>query len=203
MFQDKVILASQSPRRWQILRQRFNNIKKLSLVGDEPRWVKKQKPFEYLNLCLDFKSKLALSAIAAETPKDSLPIKPTWLVVADTIVVLGREVLGKPINKKDAREILFKLSNKTHLVFTGIWTKNLQTGEIFSGRCESKVQFRKLSPVEIKNYVLSGSPMDKAGAYGFQDEALKFISSVQGSYLNIVGFPLDFFLNLIGKSSGI
>lgn len=113
------------------------------------------------------------------------------IIGADTIVVLGNKILGKPSSKNEAKQTLKLLSGKTHKVYTGLaifssYLKKMHTS------CEvTKVKFRKLLNKEIEFYVNSGAPMDKAGAYGIQDDfGSTFIQKIEGDYFNIVGLPL-------------
>ena len=111
------------------------------------------------------------------------------IVSADTIVVLDKKIINKPKNKRDAYYILKKLSNKTHEVITAftIMKGDLDVTDIVI----SKVVFNKLSDELINDYIASGSPLDKAGAYGIQDnEKFPIVKSYEGSYDNIVGFPV-------------
>ena len=111
------------------------------------------------------------------------------IVSADTIVVLDNEIINKPKNKRDAYDILKKLSNKTHEVITAftIMKGDLDVTDIVI----SKVVFNELSDELINDYIASGSPLDKAGAYGIQDnEKFPIVKSYEGSYDNIVGFPV-------------
>jgi septum formation protein len=118
-------------------------------------------------------------------------IKNGILITADTIVVLGKEIIGKPKNEKDAFKILSKLSGKTHIVFTGFAIKNLSNNRIIVGYEKTYVTFRKLTLKEISEYIKTGSPMDKAGAYGIQDDfGAVFVKRIDGCYYNVVGLPL-------------
>lgn len=106
---------------------------------------------------------------------------------ADTVVCFGGEILGKPRDEEDARRMLRLLSGKTHSVFTGVC---LVGRDLFRREAvETKVSFLPLSERFIEEYVKSGSPMDKAGAYGIQDGALA--SRVEGSYTNVIGLPME------------
>jgi len=116
------------------------------------------------------------------------------VVGADTIVVVGREVLGKPETKREARAMLRKLSGRTHIVYTAIVLVDVETKKKTSEVARTKVQFRKLTTEEIALYAASGSPMDKAGAYGIQDDyGAVFVEKVDGCFYNVVGFPLSRF----------
>ncbi|MBF0312658.1 MAG: septum formation protein Maf [Oligoflexia bacterium] len=120
------------------------------------------------------------------------------VVGSDTIVVVDGEILGRPQDELHAREMLRKLSNKTHLVLTGVYIglcdrkSKLYREEVFYE--ETKVTFDEISDDLLDVYVKTADPLDKAGAYGIQGPALTFISRVEGSYSNVVGFPLSHFV---------
>ena len=117
---------------------------------------------------------------------------PGYLVLsADTIVVYERRVLGKPENSAQAAEFLRLLSGKTHRVITGIYLHETGTTNFSTAIDSTLIEFRTLSESEIQDYVASGEPMDKAGAYGIQGEARKFVSRIEGSWSNVVGLPLE------------
>ena len=130
--------------------------------------------------------RLALEkALAAEKK-----IKNGIIITADTIVVVDNDIIGKPKNKKDAQEILLKLSNRSHYVYTGFTLLNKNTKKQITEYSRTKVTFRKLDVKEIKDYIRTGSPMDKAGAYGIQDDyGAVFVKSISGCYYNVLGFP--------------
>lgn len=112
------------------------------------------------------------------------------IVAADTIVCLGKNVLGKPKNRQNARKMLAALSGKRHSVITGFAVMDGLRGKIISGSVETKVYFRKLSSQEINKYISTGEPLDKAGAYAIQGRGAKFVDRIEGDYYNVVGFPL-------------
>ena len=113
------------------------------------------------------------------------------VVGADTIVVLGRSILGKPKNRKEAARMLGRLSGRSHVVYTGFALVDASTGIALSDVVRTRVRFRKLGDREIADYVRSGSPLDKAGAYGIQDDfGAVFVESIEGCFYNVVGFPL-------------
>ncbi len=111
---------------------------------------------------------------------------------SDTIVVLEGELLGKPLNESDAFGMLKALSGRSHEVVTGISMCREKHAEIeiLNKVVSTKVQFAQLSEKQIRAYIQTGEPMDKAGAYGIQGKAAVFIESIQGSYSNVVGLPL-------------
>ncbi len=114
------------------------------------------------------------------------------LITADTIVVLDHKIIGKPKNKKDAVRILSELSGRKHFVYTGFAIKNCITNKEIISYEKTAVTFRELSKSEIREYVDSGSPMDKAGAYGIQDDfGAVFVERIIGCYYNVVGLPLQ------------
>lgn len=114
------------------------------------------------------------------------------IITADTIVVLKKHVLGKPKNKKDAFRILKLLSGKTHIVYTGYTIKNTSTGKTIFGYEKTDVTFNKLEDKLILDYIAGGSPMDKAGAYGIQDDfGAVFVKKINGCYYNVIGLPIS------------
>ncbi|MBC2721340.1 nucleoside triphosphate pyrophosphatase [Desulfosporosinus sp.] len=110
---------------------------------------------------------------------------------ADTMVVLDACILGKPASAAEAEEILQRLSGRTHSVLTGVAMIS-GSGKHVADVVETIVHFRPLTEDEIKAYVASGEPMDKAGAYGIQGEAKKFVTSIEGSLTNVVGLPMEY-----------
>ena len=110
---------------------------------------------------------------------------------ADTIVVIDGEMLGKPVDEADAARMLALLSGRTHTVCTGFALLECPSGRLVSGVESTRVTFRMLPVEEIEEYVRGGSPMDKAGAYGIQDDyGAVFVTRIEGCYYNVVGLPL-------------
>lgn len=121
-------------------------------------------------------------------------IQNGYIVGADTIVVLNGEILGKPVDDYDAFRILKKLSNREHKVYTGFTIIDKPSGKKISDYELTYVKFRELTDEEIKEYIASQSPMDKAGAYGIQDDyGSLFVEKINGCFYNVVGFPLTKF----------
>lgn len=112
---------------------------------------------------------------------------------ADTIVVLAGRILGKPNNEAQAKEMLAMLSGRTHEVFTGFAILKLPEQTWLTDVERTAVTFRTLSEQEIEDYIRTGHPMDKAGAYGIQDESAVFVEKIEGCFYNVVGFPLSRF----------
>jgi septum formation protein len=175
----KIYLASKSPRRRKLLKQLGINFKSFSVDLDEVI-LDGEHPIQTVKRLAVHKSDAAVAKV-----------KNGIVITADTIVVLNDEVIGKPKNKKDAIEILSRLSGRTHTVYTGFAVKNLDNKKSVTGYEKTEVTFRKLSLQEIKDYVKTGSPMDKAGAYGIQDDfGAVFVKRIDGCYYNVVGLPL-------------
>ena len=173
----RYILASKSPRRKDLMK--FISSDFLIAVEDiDEESSYKLPPIE---ACKD---------IALRKGKEVYKSYPNDLVIsADTIVVLDNEIIGKPKDMEDAYKILKKLSNKTHYVYTAFAIHYLD--KLIVDVVETKVIFNKLNDPLIISYINSGSPMDKAGAYGVQDnDKYQIIKNIIGSYDNVVGFPV-------------
>ncbi len=176
----KIFLASKSPRRRKLLKQLGLTFESFAVDLHE-EILNGEHPIQTVRRLALHKSKVAVEKV-----------KSGIVITADTIVVLNKEVIGKPKSKIDAFEILSKLSGKTHSVYTGFVIHNLVNDKKIVGHEETKVTFRKLSKVEIKDYISTGSPMDKAGAYGIQDDfGAVFVKRIEGCYYNVVGLPLS------------
>ena len=117
------------------------------------------------------------------------------VISADTIVVSDGEIMGKPKDKADAKRMLKKLSAKTHEVYTGICVTDSKTGKSVADFAVTKVEFFELDDELIDNYIETGEPMDKAGAYGIQEKGSLFVKGIQGDFFNVVGLPVA----LLGK----
>ena len=110
------------------------------------------------------------------------------IIAADTIVYLDGAILGKPRDHDDAARMLTALSGREHIVYTGVAV--LRGGELRQAAERTAVRFRTLTPEEIERYIATGEPMDKAGAYGIQDQAAVFVQRLEGDYYNVMGLPL-------------
>lgn len=175
-----IYLASKSPRRRKLLNLLGLNFTAISVDLHE-EVLDGEHPIQTVK-------RLALHKMDEAVKK----VKNGIVITADTIVVLDKEIIGKPKNKKDAEKILKKLSGKTHTVYTGFAIYNSQKDNLLIEYEKTMVTFRKLTTKEIKDYILSGSPMDKAGAYGIQDDfGAVFVRKINGCYYNVVGLPLS------------
>jgi len=173
------ILASQSPRRKQLLKLLGLNFKVFHPQIEENH--KGEKPLTYAK-------KLAEEKAEAANRK----FKDKIIIAADTIVVIDNHILEKPISENDAKRMLKTLSGRTHIVYTAICVINQLNGKKITDYEKTFVTFRKLNPAEIDEYIKTGSCMDKAGAYGIQDDlGAVFVSKVNGCYYNVVGLPLQ------------
>jgi septum formation protein len=134
--------------------------------------------------------------------KKSKPVSnrnPDRLVLAaDTIVVLDNEVLGKPESEREAAHMLRRLSGRTHEVYTGVALAHLDSKRCVVEDAVTRVSFSPISDDEISTYVATGSPLDKAGAYGIQDDrGCLFVRRIEGDYYNVVGLPLNLLYNML------
>lgn len=185
-YSTQIYLASKSPRRRKLLRQLNLKFKSFSVEMDEIIHPNEKPSHSVIRLS---KEKLNLA---------KLKVKKGIVITADTIVVLNKTVLGKPADKKDAFRILKLLSGKTHFVYTGYSIFNFTNNKMISEYEKTAVTFRDLSDEEIKEYINGGSPMDKAGAYGIQDDfGAVFIKKINGCYYNVVGLPLAKFYHAL------
>jgi septum formation protein len=181
-----IYLASKSPRRRKLLKQLNLKFKSFSVDMDE-RINANEKPSKAVTRLSREKLNLAKSKV-----------KTGIIITADTIVVLNKSIIGKPVNKKDAFRILKLLSGKTHIVYTGYSIYNSTNRKTITEYEKTEVTFRELTNDEIENYIAGGSPMDKAGAYGIQDDfGAVFIKKINGCYYNVVGLPLAKFYHAL------
>jgi septum formation protein len=177
-----IILASRSPRRLHLLRQIGINCKVEPSSVDET-FSKNKSPLQNAK-------EIALKKARSIGSKHKNGI----VIGADTIVLLRNKVLTKPIDKIDAEQMLHTLSGREHLVITAFALYDCSSKKHVVHSETTRVKFRKLYPFEIHGYVNSGSPMDKAGAYGIQDDfGAVFVERVNGCYYNVVGLPLSSF----------
>jgi septum formation protein len=174
-----IYLASKSPRRKKLLEQ-INLSFKILPVETPEIFRKGERP-------VDTVRRIALEKMDAAKEI----IKKGIIITADTIVVINGRIIGKPVDKKDAVRMLQQLSGNTHIVYTGFSVYNSSAQKTITDYEKTYVTFRKLNTKEIKEYVGTGSPMDKAGAYGIQDDyGAVFIKKINGCYYNVVGLPL-------------
>ncbi len=174
-----LILASNSPRRKELLRQigvQFTSdpadVDERILAGESPQ---------------DYAVRVSLDKARVAAKRAGAGI----VIAADTIVVLDDAILGKPVDRDDAKRMLSLLSGKMHRVITGLAVMDAATGKTSTAIAMTKVWFRNLSSDEISSYVASGEPLDKAGAYGIQEKGALLVKQIEGCYFNVVGLPLS------------
>ncbi|MCR4950643.1 MAG: Maf family protein [Solobacterium sp.] len=172
-----VILASQSPRRKELLEKCIRNFAVCPADIDE-------------TLDPDLPAAEAVRQLSVRKAEAVLRTHPEAVVIgSDTVVAADGVILGKPADRSDAERMLKMLSGKTHQVITGLCI--MSTRKVFSDVSCANVTFAALSEDEIESYIMSGEPMDKAGSYAIQGEAGRFITCISGDYYTIVGLPLN------------
>jgi septum formation protein len=179
MRKDFVYLASASPRRSELLRQvGVQFVVRPAAISEEP--LPSETPEAYV---MRLAAAKARTVAAALRPDERAPV-----LAADTAVVLGSEVLGKPADMAEAAAMLARLSGRSHRVLTAVAVDCGGEGESLLSR--SEVRFRTTTAAERVAYCATGEPLDKAGGYGIQGHAAVFVESLQGSYSGVVGLPL-------------
>ncbi len=175
---EKLLLASQSPRRRELLEQTGIELEIVPSDIDEED-ISIKNPAEYVK---------ALSFMKADKIAKAYP--DLWILGADTIVVLQDQILGKPESEHHAMEMLRLLSDREHTVFTGFCIMNKHKQTVIKSAVETRVWFKPVSDQEIKWYVSTKEPFDKAGAYGIQGLGAFLVRKIFGSYSNVVGLPV-------------
>ena len=184
----RIVLASASPRRQELLRNagidfavQPANIEEVRLTGET---------------ATEFAERMAhekAQAVRKARPEE-------WILAADTVVVVADEVLGKPADENDASRMLRLLAGREHQVITGVSLLGTNFEDV---RSESTtVHFSSMTDAEIQNYVATGEPMDKAGAYAIQGIASRWISKIKGDYSNVVGLPVDLVWRMLREHGG-
>jgi septum formation protein len=173
-----IYLASQSPRRKEILRKlgipfrvAESSYREKKIPGAPPE-------------------ELVLKHALGKAVQARVLNKKRWVLGADTIVYCERKILGKPKSMKDAFRMIQMLSGKSHEVYTGIVLLQASSGKIYSGLAVTKVFFKKLKAENIHEYFQTMNPLDKAGAYAIQ-EGMVIVKKIEGSYTNVVGLPAE------------
>ncbi len=188
MLKEKLILASQSPRRAEILRAVGWEFEAIAADIDETRHASED--------AVSYVKRLAQTKAETVAAKTSAPL----VLGADTVVVLGDEIMGQPRDDEDARRMLRLLSGQWHEVLTGVALIRAGTpSEVLVDFATTRVLFASMSAAEIDWYVSSGEPRGKAGAYGIQGRAALFIEKIEGEYFNVVGLPVRLVFELLGR----
>lgn len=182
----KIILASKSPRRKELLAEITSDFEIKTAEVDEtlPDGVHPREGVEILAVRKG-------EAVAKEDP-DAL------VVSSDTLVEIGGVALGKPCDEEDAFGMLTALSGKAHNVHTGVAVH--YNGRVYSGVASTAVYFKEMSEREIRDYIATGDPMDKAGSYGIQSGGGKFVEKIEGDYDTVVGLSVSLVKKLIDEA---
>lgn len=185
----KLVLASSSPRRSEILRMVGWPFETFAVDIDETRLNGEE--------AVDYVERLARSkAEAAATHR-----RGSIVLGADTVVVVEDRILGKPRDTDDARRMLRLLSDRWHQVLTGVAIVSGDAAEPNVSHETTEVKFAEMSAAEIDWYVATGEPLDKAGAYAIQGRGARFIEEIKGDYFNVVGLPVRLLYQLFGANS--
>ena len=178
MIQEPLILASASPRRKELLSQAGLHFQVIPAEADETVRDGETPEIHVRRLARSKAEKVA------QFFADRL------ILAADTVVVLDHEIMGKPEDREDAIRMLTRLSGRVHRVITAYCLYRPDQGKMVEDQTSTLVEFRDLSPSEITQYIQSGEPMDKAGAYAIQGVGGSLTRRIEGSYTNVIGLPL-------------
>lgn len=178
-MQMRLILASSSPQRAKVLRDAGFAFDVVATHVDESR-LTDESPRDYVRRVALSKARAAMKCVSG----------PVVIAACDTVIVVDGLILGKPASAADARETLRRLSGKTHDVLSGLAVIRFPGGTERIVEETTHVTFAPLSNEEIEDYIATGEPFDKAGAYAIQGRAGKFVKRVEGDYFNVVGLPL-------------
>lgn len=178
LHQEKLVLASQSPRRKELLEQMGLELIVSPAHVDETNG-NDLKPQAFVDMLSRVKTRAVMTAYP-----------DAWVIGADTVVVADEQILGKPDSLDEAVQMLKKLSGREHSVFTGFTVGHLKKNYHKTIVVETQVRFKPLSEDEIRWYAETPEPYDKAGGYGIQGMGGFMVESIQGSYSNVVGLPL-------------
>jgi len=193
----RLLLASQSPRRHELLKQ--------IVAGNMIEVLVSQQAEPYL----DEKPEVRVKRLALEKARSVLTRKNVYspsikiVIGADTEVVLDGAALGKPAGEEEARKQLRRLQGRTHQVITGLALISTQNGHEFVDSVSTLVKFKRLTGPEIETYIDSGEPFGKAGAYGIQSKGALFVEEIDGSYSNVVGLPLERLSEILDQEFGL
>lgn len=189
-MKEEVMLASQSPRRREYM----------ALLGVPYRCQSPQVDETRCNVRRPDRRCVALARQKAMAVADDYP--QAWCIGADTLVVVDDEILGKPRDEADAYGMLQRIQGRSHLVYTGVCLYRKKTDEQLCGYRRTRVWFAPMSAQQIRAYIRTGEPMDKAGAYGIQGRAAAYIQKIEGCYFNVVGLPVQLLAELC-KQAGV
>ena len=191
MSRPRLILASASPRRAELLREYGYDFEIVPSPLPEPaEFSEGSSPVERAKASGEFKAR-SVAAVVGEG----------WVLAADTIASLGGRIFGKPVDRDDARNILESLSGTTHQVITGVTLLDAASGITLIRHDSTDVTMRRLAEREIEDYLDSGAWAGKAGAYGIQDKGDAFVERIDGSFTNVVGLPMELVERMLDEFS--
>lgn len=186
----KIILASNSPRRRELLE--MLNFDFEVIADNTPEQIDRGlSPDEVVCELAKFKGENVIRGL--EETKDAV------VIAADTVVTIDNKILGKPKSEEEAEEMLKKLSGQSHYVYTGVYVEDICTKKSVVFCEKTEVFFKKLDIREIRDYINTGEPMDKAGAYGIQNLGSLFVEKINGDYFNVVGLPVSRLCEVLKK----
>lgn len=194
----KIILGSASPRRRELMAQ----------LGYEFEIAVSTKEESYISTKPeDIVKELALMKAqnVASEQEEQVTLCDAIVIGADTIVVLDEKILGKPRDEQEAYQMLMNLQGRTHWVYTGVAIIDYDGSarkQTYSHAVGTKVYVHKMEPEEIRKYIQSKEPMDKAGAYGIQGQFAAYIDKIEGDYYNVVGLPVSYIYQQLKKIGG-
>jgi len=185
----KIVLASKSERRIELLKRLINDFEiKISDFNE--------KSVDFKGSVDDYVKEIALGKgmnVKSKVCEDAI------IISADTVVTLDNRILGKPRDENDAFNMLKTLQGKNHYVYSGVALINKKSGMIIKESVRTKVKFSNISDDEIYDYIKTKEPMDKAGAYGIQGFGGVFVENIEGCYYNVVGLPLNKLKEMLKK----
>jgi len=185
-----LILASNSPRRKALLSDLGLQLKIVSTdIPESPE--PNESPISFSRRMARRKTEVISAAFSQQ-----------WVLGADTVVVLGKRLFGKPRDSRETKRFLRALSGKTHQVITSFCLRNRATNHLIIRSVKTQVAFKPLSTEEIDWYIKTGEPLDKAGAYAIQGKGAFCVKKIRGSYTNVVGLPVTEILEALEKYAG-
>jgi len=186
-----MILASKSPRRYELLKQMGLDFDVIP-SGVKEDFVQGETPEDHVIRLAEAKA----LEVGSRYPD-------CWVIAADTIVYINGSILGKPKSREEALEMLRRLSGQEHWVLTGFSVRHLAKGIRGQEAVQTAVKVKTLNPVEIEWYIQTGEPFDKAGGYAIQGVGSFMIESIRGSYTNVVGLPLCELIQMLKRLGAI
>lgn len=192
----RLVLASRSPRRIELLTLVGARFVAFPVDVDERAEPGERAEAHVLRLA-ELKAREALRRGGPSEDATDASGEPVY-VGADTIVTIDREILGKPADPQEAVRMLERLSGRIHEVWTGLFLVEAGERRSVGGALRSIVKFSRLDGEDVRRYVATGEPLDKAGAYAVQGYGALFVEAIEGSYSNVVGLPLSYLKHLLG-----